>query len=127
KLRLPSSAAHEHLSAVLSTHHRRTHFQENLFFDGPNAELVSNLVALRLRFYDLDSRCVLSLKFKPRISGCTSRIEEQEEDLDPAIGRHCTAEPRRLLEIEPSDIMRRVRDEFDLGVNKGLVCLGIKY
>ncbi|KAL3655473.1 hypothetical protein CASFOL_001259 [Castilleja foliolosa] len=124
KLRLPSSAAHERLCAVLSPYNRRTHFQENLFFDGPNAELVSNLAALRLRFYDLDSRCVLSLKSKPRISGGISRIEEQEESLDPAVGRQCAAEPSRLLEIEPSDIVRRVRDEFDLGVNKGLVCLG---
>ncbi|GFP82665.1 triphosphate tunel metalloenzyme 3, partial [Phtheirospermum japonicum] len=58
---------HELLSAALSPYHRRTHFQENLFFDGPNAELVSNLATLRLRFYDLDSRCVLSLRSKPRI------------------------------------------------------------
>ncbi|GFP94502.1 triphosphate tunel metalloenzyme 3 [Phtheirospermum japonicum] len=94
KLRLPSSAAHEHLSAVLSPYHRRTHFQENLFFDGPNAELVSNLAALRLRFYDLDSPCVLSLRSKPRISGGISRIKEQEEDLDPAVGLNCAASSR---------------------------------
>lgn len=123
KLRLPSSAAHERLSAVLSSYHRRTHLQENLFFDGPNAELASNLAALRIRFYDLDSRCVLSLKSKPQISGGISRIEEQEEPLDPTVGRHCAADPSRLLLIESSHIIRRVREEFDLG-GKGLVCLG---
>ncbi|GFQ03004.1 triphosphate tunel metalloenzyme 3 [Phtheirospermum japonicum] len=94
KLCLPSTTAHKRLSAVLSPYHRRTHFQENLFFDGPNAELVSNLAALRLRFYDLDSRCVLSLRSKPQISGGISRIEEQEEDLDPAVGRHYAASSR---------------------------------
>ncbi|KAH6819596.1 hypothetical protein C2S51_003199 [Perilla frutescens var. frutescens] len=123
KLRLPSSAAHEQLSAVLSSYHRRTHLQENIFFDGPNAELSSNFAALRIRFYDLDTRCVLSLKSKPQISGGISRIEEQEEPIDPAFGRQCAAEPWRLLRIESSDIMRRVREEFDLG-GKGLVCLG---
>ncbi|XP_047943555.1 triphosphate tunnel metalloenzyme 3-like [Salvia hispanica] len=123
KLRLPSSAAHERLSAVLSAYHRRTHLQENLFFDGPNAELASSFAALRIRFYDLDSRCVLSLKSKPQISGGISRIEEQEEPLDPTVGRHCAADPSRLLLIEPSDVIRRVREEFGLG-GKGLVCLG---
>ncbi|GER27416.1 adenylate cyclase [Striga asiatica] len=123
KLRLASFAAHERLSAVLSPFHRRTHFQQNLFFDGSNAELSSALAVLRLRFYDLDSRCVLSLKSKPRISGGISRIEEQEEPIDPTFGRHCTAEPRYLFQIESSDIMRRVRDEFGIGDN-GLVCLG---
>lgn len=123
KLRLPSSAAHERLSTILSPYHRRTHFQENLFFDGPNAELSSNLAALRLRFYDLESRCVLSLKSKPQISDGISRIEEQEEPLDPNVGRQCAADPWRLFLIESSDIITRVKEEFNLGA-KGLVCLG---
>ncbi|KAG8388259.1 hypothetical protein BUALT_Bualt02G0107100 [Buddleja alternifolia] len=123
KLRLPSAAAHERLSAILSPYHRRTHLQENLFFDGHNAELSSNLAALRLRFYDLDSRCVLSLKSKPQISDGISRIEEQEEPIDPTVGRHCVAEPWRLLQIEPSDIIKRVREEFKVAA-EGLVCLG---
>ncbi|KAI3463430.1 hypothetical protein Pfo_030821 [Paulownia fortunei] len=123
KLRLPSSTAHERLSSILSPHHLRTHFQENLFFDGPNAELSSNLAALRVRFYDLDSRCVLSLKSKPQISAGISRIEEQEEPLDPTVARHCAAEPWRLLRIESSDIIKRVKEEFNVGA-KGFVCLG---
>ncbi|KAK4410626.1 Triphosphate tunnel metalloenzyme 3 [Sesamum angolense] len=123
KLRLASSAAHERLCGVLSPNHRRTHLQENLFFDGPNAELSSNLAVLRLRFYDLDSHCVLSLKSKPQISAGISRIEEQEEPLDPIVGRHCAAEPWRLLHIESSDIIKRVKEEFNVGAG-GLVGLG---
>ncbi|KAL3835515.1 hypothetical protein ACJIZ3_010251 [Penstemon smallii] len=123
KLRLLSSAAHEHLSTILSPHHRHTHLQQNLFFDTPNSDLFSNLAALRLRFYDLDTQCILSLKSKPQISAGISRIEEQEEPLDPTLGRQCAAEPWRLLEIESSEIMKRVRDEFNLG-EKGLICLG---
>ncbi|KAG6413289.1 hypothetical protein SASPL_125998 [Salvia splendens] len=118
KLRLPSSA-------VLSAYHRRTHLQENLFFDGPNAELASSFAALRIRFYDLDSRCVLSLKSKPQISGGISRIEGQEEPLDPTVGRHCAADPSRLLLIEPSDIIRRVREELE--VDETLYSFGTCY
>ena len=36
--------------------------QENFFFDGPNKELNSRLVVLRLRFYDTDKKAVLTLK-----------------------------------------------------------------
>ncbi|KAL3834283.1 hypothetical protein ACJIZ3_009019 [Penstemon smallii] len=123
KLRLLSSAAHERLSTILSPHHRHTHLQQNLFFDTPNSDLSSNLAALRLRFYDLDTQCILSLKSKPQICAGISRIEEQEEPLDPTLGRQCAAEPWRLLEIESSEIMKRVRDEFNLG-GKDLICLG---
>ncbi|KAL0463947.1 UNVERIFIED_CONTAM: Triphosphate tunnel metalloenzyme 3 [Sesamum latifolium] len=118
KLRLASSAAHQRLCGVLSPHHCRTHLQENLFFDGRNAELSSNLAVLRLRFYDLDSHCVLSLKSKPQISAGISRIEEQEEPLDPIVGRHCASEPWRLLHIESSDIIKRVKEEFNLGAGE---------
>ncbi|XP_051116903.1 triphosphate tunnel metalloenzyme 3-like [Andrographis paniculata] len=123
KLRLPTSAAHERLCGILAAYHRRTHLQENLFFDSPDAKLASNLAALRLRFYDLDSRCILGLKSKPRISAGISRIEEQEEPIDPVVGRQCAAEPWRLLEIESSNIIKRVKDEFRVDA-EGLVCLG---
>ncbi|CAI9782262.1 unnamed protein product [Fraxinus pennsylvanica] len=61
KLRLPDSTSHQ----LLSLHHRKTHFQENVFFDGTNAELSSNLAVLRLRLYYLDSHSVLSIKAEP--------------------------------------------------------------
>lgn len=127
KLRLPDSDAHQRLSTVLSQFHLKTHVQENIFFDGANSELSTNLAALRLRFYDLDSHCVLSLKAKPVLTKGISRIEEHEEPLDPAIGRACVAEPWRLLWMDSSSqIMTRVREEYGLGGgdDKKLVCLG---
>jgi uncharacterized protein YjbK len=36
--------------------------QENFFFDGPNRELNSRRVVLRVRFYDTDNKAVLTLK-----------------------------------------------------------------
>ncbi|KAL3528907.1 hypothetical protein ACH5RR_008229 [Cinchona calisaya] len=130
KLRLPDSKSHQLLSTILSPFHLKTYLQENIFFDGPNTELSTNLAALRLRFYDLDSQCVLSLKSKPTITNGISRIQEEEEPLDPTIGRACVAEPWKLLLMADSHsssssrIMKRVREEYGVDEKKGLVCLG---
>ena len=50
-----------------------------------------------------------------------SRVEEDEEDLDPRIGRACVAEPAKLGSVE-SRVLGRVKEEF--GTEKGLVGLG---
>ncbi|KAM3232752.1 Triphosphate tunel metalloenzyme 3 [Capsicum annuum] len=123
KLRLPNAVTHQRFSSLLSPYHLKTYLQENVFFDGANSELSSNLSVLRLRFYDLDVQCVVSLKAKPVISNGVSRVEEDEESIDPSIARACVAEPWRLLLIDSSRIMRRVREEYGIG-EKGLVCLG---
>ncbi|KAL6969069.1 hypothetical protein U1Q18_028226 [Sarracenia purpurea var. burkii] len=122
KLRLPDSAAYQKLLSVLSPFHRQTLRQYNTFFDGAAAELSSRRAVLRLRFYDDDSKCVVSLKAKAVIVDGVSRVEEDEEELDPLIGRECVADPARLGAVE-SRIMRRVRDEFGV-VGGGFVCLG---
>lgn len=121
KLRLPDSASHQRVSDILSPHHVKTLFQENVFFDGVDSQLSSNLAALRLRFYDFDSHCVLSLKSKPSLSDGISRIEEEEEPLEPSIARACVAEPWRLCLLD-SAIMKKVRVEY--GIGNELVCLG---
>ncbi|PIA40906.1 hypothetical protein AQUCO_02400163v1 [Aquilegia coerulea] len=113
KLRLPDFATHQKLSDLLSPFYIKTHLQENIFFDGTAKELSSKLVVLRLRFYNSDSRCVVSLKAKAVLVNGVSRVEEDEEDIDPSIGRACVAEPWRLCSIGYSSrILKRVRDEF---------------
>ncbi|XP_052183431.1 triphosphate tunnel metalloenzyme 3-like [Diospyros lotus] len=129
KLRLPDAASHQKLSDLLSPFRSKTLIQENVFFDGSNAELSSKFAVLRLRFYGIDSgnHCVLSLKSKPVISAGISRAEEAEEAFDPAIGRACIAEPWRLLSLDSSSsrILQRVKEEFGIGDGKGrLACLG---
>lgn len=76
---------------------------------------------LRLRFYDDDVRCVVSLKAKAVLVDGVSRVEEDEEDLDPKVGRDCVAEPEKLGTVE-SRVLQRVKEEF--GTVKGLVGLG---
>ncbi|KAJ8755369.1 hypothetical protein K2173_019167 [Erythroxylum novogranatense] len=124
KLRLPDSQSHQKLSSLLSAFHVKTHVQENFFFDTKTSRLATRLAALRIRFYNLDSRCVLSLKAKPLMSNGISRVEEQEEPIDPQMGRTCVAEPSRLGLLEPSKIMDRVREEFGVKDIDGFVCLG---
>lgn len=124
KLHLPDSIAHQNLCSLLSPFHTQTLAQQNFFFDTKNSQLTSNLAALRIRFYNQDSHCVLSLKAKPLMSNGISRVQEQEEPLDPLIGRLIVAEPWRLGSLERSDIMRRIREEFGVEENDGFVGLG---
>ncbi|KAK8914475.1 hypothetical protein KSP39_PZI024250 [Platanthera zijinensis] len=131
KLRLPDAAAHELLAIALSPFHLRTHLQENLFFDGADGELSARQAVLRIRFYDGDSRCVLSLKSRARLVDGISRVEEAEEDIDPSLGRACVVEPCRLNALSASsEILRTVKDDFGIGgegnENRGsaFVCLG---
>ncbi|KAL6285999.1 hypothetical protein ACE6H2_010389 [Prunus campanulata] len=125
KLRLSDASAHQKLTGLLSPFQVQTLIQENIFFDGSNAELSSNRAILRLRFYDGVSPCVLSLKAKPVISDGVSRAQELEEPFDPVLGRACVAEPWRLSFVDSSALLKRVRDEY--GVQEeglGFVCLG---
>ncbi|XP_071708280.1 triphosphate tunnel metalloenzyme 3-like [Rutidosis leptorrhynchoides] len=125
KLRLPDSAAHQKLSDILSPYHSKTHLQQNLFFDTPSLTLATNhRAALRLRFYDLDSQSILSLKSKPRIVSGISRAEEMEEAVDPALARLCVSEPGQFKVVkESSGILKKVEDEYGVGTDE-LVCLG---
>lgn len=122
KLRLPSSAAHQTLLSLLSPFHRHTHRQHNNFFDGAAAELSSRRAVLRFRFYGDDAKCVVSLKANAVLANGVSRVEEDEEELDPRVGRECVADPVRLGGIQ-SRIMYRVKNEFGV-IEGGFVCLG---
>ncbi|XP_023538457.1 triphosphate tunel metalloenzyme 3 [Cucurbita pepo subsp. pepo] len=111
KLRLPDSVSHRQVSTLLSPFHVKTHRQENFFFDGSSGELSARRAVLRIRFYDGDSRCVISLKARAVLVDGVSRVEEDEEELEPSVGRACVENPQRLKEVE-SRIMGRVKDEF---------------
>ncbi|KAK7388584.1 hypothetical protein VNO78_23405 [Psophocarpus tetragonolobus] len=121
KLRLADSDAHRHVTTVLSPFHVITHRQQNLFFDGAASELSARRAVLRLRFYGDDERCVVSLKARAVLVDGVSRVEEDEEDMEPRVGRECVAEPGKLGSVE-SRVLGRVKEEF--GTEKGFVALG---
>ncbi|CAN1243575.1 Triphosphate tunnel metalloenzyme 3 [Linum perenne] len=80
KLRLPDASSHQRLTAVLSPYRTKTLSQENIFFDTADSHLASNLAALRIRFYNLDSSCGLQGRsnIMKRVRE-EYRVEEKEE------------------------------------------------
>lgn len=124
KLRLADADAHRRLTALLSPFHAVTHRQQNLFFDGAASELSARRAVLRLRFYNGDERCVVSLKAKAVLVDGVSRVEEDEEDMDPRVGLDCVAEPGKLGAVE-SRVLGRVKEEFGVvDPENGFVGLG---
>ncbi|GER42910.1 adenylate cyclases [Striga asiatica] len=92
KLRLPSKCSHRSLLSLLSPFRAATHSQHNTFYDGSAAELSSRRAILRLRFHegaDPSQKCFACLKAKAVLAGGMSRVEEDEEEVDPAAGRAC--------------------------------------
>ncbi|GKV25781.1 hypothetical protein SLEP1_g35175 [Rubroshorea leprosula] len=123
KLRLADAAAHGQLTTILSPYLRKTLHQENIFFDTTKSDLSSQRAVLRLRFLDNDTRCIASLKARPTLVNGVSRVEEDEEELEPLTARACVEDPTRLREIQ-SRILKRVKEEFGLGDEVSFVCLG---
>ncbi|KAI8570588.1 hypothetical protein RHMOL_Rhmol01G0046900 [Rhododendron molle] len=124
KIRLTSAAAHQTLPSLLSPYHLVTHCQHNTFFDGVATEVSSRRAVLRLRFYGDDPPCVVvNLKTNAVLTNGVSRVEAEEEELDPRVGRDCMADPRRLNGVR-SRVMDRVRDDFEVSGGNGFVCLG---
>lgn len=54
------------------------------------------------------------------IANGVSRVEEDEEDMDPAIGKGCFEDPQKLMDAD-SRVLTRVKQEFGI---KGFVGLG---
>ncbi|KAK9029648.1 hypothetical protein V6N11_026756 [Hibiscus sabdariffa] len=113
-LRLQDVAAHRQLTTILSPFLSKTLNQENLFFDTPRNTLSSQLSVLRLRLLNKDARCIVSLKSKPTLVDGVSRVEEDEEELDPCVARACVKDPMRLAKNE-SRILKRVKGSLGLG------------
>lgn len=113
KLRLQDSAAHQKVLSLLSPFHAQTHNQRNTFYDGAAGELSSRRAVLRLRLYENSQppKCFICLKAKAVIIDGVSRVEEDEEEVDPNIGLQCLEDPTKLREVN-SRVARRAKEEF---------------
>lgn len=122
KLRLRDKASHEKLRTLLSQFHVATHHQHNTFFDGSASELGNRRAVLRLRFHEETHlpKCFVCLKAKAVIANGVSRVEEDEEEVDPVIGKGCFEDPQKLMDVN-SRVLRRVKEEFGV---KSFVGLG---
>lgn len=120
KLRLADAAAHEKVAALLAPSHQVTHLQENVFFDGAAQQLSSARMVLRLRFYNGDQRCVVTLKGKAVIIDGISRGSEVEEDIDVGLARSCVADPSQLVG-SGCKLLEQIIREYQC---ENFVCLG---
>ncbi|GJP54404.1 hypothetical protein CLOM_g13495 [Closterium sp. NIES-68] len=120
KLRLPNKEAHARVAELLAASHRVTHQQENVFFDGANGELSRNRIVLRLRFYNNDAKCVVTVKGKTVMADGIGRSTEEEEDIDPTFGRACVKDPS-LLQSASTPLLSSLPNRFSC---PEYVCLG---
>eukprot|EP00897_Mesotaenium_endlicherianum_P008186 jgi/Mesen1/7396/ME000388S06615 len=120
KLKLADAVQHGRVAELLTGHHEATYMQQNVFFDGTGQELSSKRVVLRLRFYDEDARCVVTLKGKSVMADGIGRSTEEEEEIDPAIGRACILNPSKLASVD-SPLLNSLEARYGC---KDFVCLG---
>ena len=98
----------------------RKYFQENCFFDGTEKELSSKRVVLRVRFYNMNEKCVVTVKGKAVLKNGVGKASEVEEEIDPILGRTFVENPQLMLESEVG-VLRDTVTKFGV---KGLTYLG---
>lgn len=123
KLSLKHSTDHHQLLTLLSAFYIKTLHQHNLFFDTPTSSLTSQHAFLRLQFLDKDTRCFISLKWKPTLINGVSRVEEDGEEVDPVMAKDCVENPLKLFDLE-SRVVKKIIEEFGVESALGMVCLG---
>eukprot|EP00198_Chlamydomonas_reinhardtii_P008540 XP_001697877.1 predicted protein [Chlamydomonas reinhardtii] len=124
KIRLPDRAAYEQVAAALAAApggkgRLDSHAQANYFFDGPNQELNSRRVVLRVRTYDVDKKATVTLKGKQILENGIGRASEVEAEVPPAAAAAYLTQPSRMLAEVP--IVKDAAEKFGVG---SLVALG---
>lgn len=114
-----SSNPSSQVTTLLALFHLGTHRQENLCFDRSKAELLVSRAILRLNSSDRYPLCAVTLKARTVLVDVVSRVEKDEEELDPAIGRASIAKPDKLMSAD-SRVLRRMREEFGVLGFEGL-------
>mmetsp|Transcript_6543 Transcript_6543/g.16897 ORF Transcript_6543/g.16897 Transcript_6543/m.16897 type:complete len:117 (+) Transcript_6543:297-647(+) len=102
KLRLKSAEDHQRAASAVfgGCPHLNKFFQENVFFDGANQELSSQRVVLRVRFYNVNEKCVVTVKGKAVLQNGIGKASEIEEEVDPILGRSFVDNPQLMLDSD---------------------------
>ncbi|GLI68132.1 hypothetical protein VaNZ11_012451 [Volvox africanus] len=119
KIRLPDRAAYDKVAAALEQGRTASYAQANYFFDGPNRELNSRRVVLRLRTYNGDEKATITLKGKQILENGIGRASEVEEGVDSTAAPRYLAEPTSMLQELP--LIKTTAEKFGL---ESLVSLG---
>ncbi|GBG73744.1 hypothetical protein CBR_g17084 [Chara braunii] len=120
KLRLPSADAHGRIATLLADLRKETNMQENVFFDGTKGELSSKRAVLRLRFVNDNAKCEVTVKSKAVVANGISQAQEENDQIDPALGRACVIDPNRLTTTDCA-LLNKTVEAFQC---KEFTCLG---
>lgn len=127
KLRLKSSEDHRKVCDRFSATsggghegHKAKYFQENYFFDGNKKELQSQRVVLRIRFYNMNEKCVITVKGKAILQNGVGKASEVEEQVDPILGRSFVDKPELMMDSDIG-LLKDTLSNFHV---TGLICLG---
>ncbi|GLC45337.1 hypothetical protein PLESTM_001721600 [Pleodorina starrii] len=121
KIRLPDRVAYDKVAASLAgvgQGRTASHAQANYFFDGPNRELNSRRVVLRLRTYNGDEKATITLKGKQVLENGIGRASEVEEDVAPEAAARYLAQPDAMLSEVP--LIKTTAEKFGLSSLVGL-------
>ncbi|KXZ52430.1 hypothetical protein GPECTOR_9g474 [Gonium pectorale] len=122
KIRLPDRAAYDKVAAALTQQtggRTARHAQANYFFDGPERELNSRRVVLRLRTYNGDEKATVTIKGEQVLKDGIGRASEVEEHVDPGAAATYLVAPDAMLSQVP--IVKSVAEAYHLS---SLVPLG---
>jgi len=119
KLRLRTEEDHRKTCEVFGASHVAKYFQENCFFDGANAELSSKRVVLRIRFYNMNEKCVITVKGKAVLENGIGKASEIEEAVDPILGRSFVDNPDLMISSDIG-VLRETFGKFGVSGLKSL-------
>ena len=103
KLRLKSSEDHRKVCDRFGVEgHKAKYFQENYFFDGNQKELGSQRVVLRIRFYNMNEKCVITVKGKAILKNGVGKVRERERERERENGSRTEVwKKEKLLDAVP--------------------------
>ncbi|KAG2498010.1 hypothetical protein HYH03_004268 [Edaphochlamys debaryana] len=121
KIRLPDRAAYDKVAVALGRDKggvKASYAQANYFFDGPNRELNSRRVVLRLRTYNGDQKATITIKGKQVLENGIGTASEVEEDVAPAKAPGYLAAPSAMLAEVP--LVKSMANKFGVTSLVGL-------
>ena len=86
-MRLTSQSGHDLLVDLLSDSIKKVYEQENVFFDGMEGDLSRKRCVMRLRFFNVDEKAVLTVRGKMLVSEGIGRAEEEEAEVNVQTAR----------------------------------------
>ncbi len=116
KLRLGSKDDYDRLALALAAGAGPVYQQENVFFDGPGAELNSKRVVVRVRLYNKDQKATLTVKVRaawhPPADDLNTRQLTQQGLANPLISHLSLTHPSLTSHLSLTHLSRQKNDKW---------------